>query len=537
MFRQSVVSLALAFALFGCDSQSSVPTTAPAKPVPAQISLTPLDAHVDRGDSLVLHALVLSTKSIEITDAVLEWSSSDQGIAMVNSKGVAYGLRQGTTTILARIGTVSAQVSLVVADPLKDVPSFLSLDVPQVLIPGEVGLLTGRVYNRFRERLTDSVVTWSSGDTTTATIATNGQVRAIRPGTAIMRAQSGSLTDSISLVVAPALPARIDGPRVFVPESQGFMQAVQPSPRGTTARFSGATWSSSDAAIATVDQPGVVTAHRQGSVTITALTDSGALSTQITVRSLPGRVVYGSGNRIISLALDGRDATEIVIEGVATPANPTLSFDGRALAFECPDACRVSLDAAHLVPERLGRGSEPSLSADGSAMLARVDPRNFVLYRGSGSESVGINAPVYYVGRSQLSPDGRSAIFECSYIAYDDPEDLCIIDESGRTSSLRASALRPAWSPDGLSIAYDATIGICVSSITPEQCTFINGYAAGGRFESATPAWSPDGQHLVIATRTELWLVDKNGDNLVRLLKATSVNSSPSWGAWAGIHP
>ena len=343
---------------------------------------------------------------------------------MVNSNGVVYGLRQGATRINARVGGLLAQVPIVVADPFKDVPAILGLDVPQVMLSGELALLTGRVYNRFRERLVDSLIEWTSADTTIASVLVNGQVTAIRPGTAIMRARSGSLTDSVSLLVVGPLPIRRDGTRVFVPESQAHMRVLQPSPHGTTTVLLGATWSSSDPTIATVDQPGVVTAHRQGSVTITAATDSGVLSTQITVRSLPGRVVYGSGKRIMSLALDGRDATDFAIEGNVIPANPALSFDGRTLAFECPNACRVSLDSTQLVPERLGPGSLPSLSADGSAMLARVDARNLVLYRQSGRTRLTATDFVYYAGRSQLSPGGNRVIFECTYIGYDDVEDL-----------------------------------------------------------------------------------------------------------------
>jgi hypothetical protein len=536
MFRQSPAAFAFVFALVSCDGYPSAPSTGPVKLIPASISLTPLDGHLNRADSLELHARVLTDKSVEITDAVIQWSSDDAGIAMVNSNGVVYGLRQGATRINARIGSLFTQVPVVVADPFKDVPAFLGLDVPQVMLSGEMALLTGRVYNRFRERLFDSLVVWTSADTTIALASATGQVRAIKPGTAVMRARSGALTDSVSLLVVGPLPIRLDGTRVFVPESQALMRVLQPSPHGTTSVLLGVTWSSSDAAIATVDQQGVVTAHSQGSVIIGASTDSGFVSTPITVRTLPGRVIYGSAGHIVSLALDGRDATEIAIESSRLPTNPVLSFDGKELAFECADVCRVSLDSARLVPIRVGPGSQPSLSSDGSALLGRIDLLKYVVYRRSGAPLE--LAHHIYGGRPQLSPEGSRVLFECSYSdPYDDAADICIIETDGLAYVFRPSALRPAWAPDGLSVAYDAGFGVCVSPIARVECTWVNAYADAQHRGAATPAWSPDGKHLVIATGDELWLVDKNGDNLVRLPKATSVNSNPSWGAWAGVHP
>jgi hypothetical protein len=151
--------VAFVFALVGCDSHPSAPTAGSAK---TQILLTPLDPHLNRGESLELHARVLTGESVEIRDAVVEWSTSDPGVAVINSSGVAHGVRLGTATIRARVGNVVAQAPLVVADPFKDTPSYLSLELPQVLLPGEVGQLTGGVYNRFRERLIDSVVTWTN---------------------------------------------------------------------------------------------------------------------------------------------------------------------------------------------------------------------------------------------------------------------------------------------------------------------------------------------------------------------------------------
>jgi len=214
MFRQSPAAFAIVFAVVGCDAHPSKPSSGPVKLIPARISLTPLDGHLNRADSLEFHARVLTDQSVEITDAVIQWSSDDAGVAMVNANGVVYGLRQGATRINARVGSLFAQVPVVVADPFKDTPAFLGLDVPQVMLPGELGLLTGRVYNRFRERLVDSLVTWTSADTTIALTSATGQVRAIRPGTAIMRARSGALSDSVSLLVVGPLPIRLDGTRV-----------------------------------------------------------------------------------------------------------------------------------------------------------------------------------------------------------------------------------------------------------------------------------------------------------------------------------
>jgi len=117
----------------------------------------------------------------------------------------------------------------------------------------------------------------------------------------------------------------------------------------------------------------------------------------------------------------------------------------------------------------------------------------------------------------------RSFLFECG-------QDLCTENPS---HVLARNASRVAILLDQTSVArlaYDTPAGVCNAPVAGGACKIILAHDASVHAEAA---WSPDGAHLAIAMSGQLWLVDADGSNLVRLRLATASRasaSSPTWG-------
>lgn len=113
MFRnafRTAALLALAAVPIACDSGTDP------GPAPASIELTALVDILPARQSTPLAVLVKDASGNPITGANVQYSSSNNAIATVNSSGVVSGTGEGDVTITASAGSVSDQVSLFIVD-------------------------------------------------------------------------------------------------------------------------------------------------------------------------------------------------------------------------------------------------------------------------------------------------------------------------------------------------------------------------------------------------------------------------------------
>jgi len=150
--------------------------------------------------SVALTGTVLPSNA---TDKMLTWSSSDTSIATVNSGGgMVTGIKAGTVIITARSSNgKTATKSITVLS------NSLSTDI-QVNISGsssvDVGSTTTFTAVISPSNVTDKTVTWSSSDTSIATVNSNGVVTGVKAGKAIITAEtSNGKTASQLIVVYP----------------------------------------------------------------------------------------------------------------------------------------------------------------------------------------------------------------------------------------------------------------------------------------------------------------------------------------------
>ena len=131
----------------------------------------------------------------------------------------------------------------------------------------------------------DKTVAWSSSNSSVASVDQNGQVTAVAEGTATITAKAGgkSATCSVSVQkkIVPVTSISLNKASINLNKGQGETLIATVKPDNATDKT--VSWSSSDNAIATVDQYGKVTAVAGGSATIYAKAGEVSASCQVTV--------------------------------------------------------------------------------------------------------------------------------------------------------------------------------------------------------------------------------------------------------------
>ena len=266
---------------------------------------------------------------------VITWASADETVARVDQKGKITGVYPGTTTVTAtlpngQVSSVSVTVSPVKVSSIKLSPSKLTLSL------GESGLMKAKISP---SNATWKEVAWSIQDESIATVSQDGTVTAVSPGTTTLVAftQDGK-TKTAKITVKPLYVKKIlisDEPAGLVAGVSGRNQAqlsyaVQPA----NASIQQVKWSSSDSKVLSVDERGVVTAHKAGKATITCKATDGSgkyAKVKITVAAnelsrkvypvngqlviAPKKMRYTGGQLEITMAFVNRTGAKVSVPG------------------------------------------------------------------------------------------------------------------------------------------------------------------------------------------------------------------------------
>jgi uncharacterized protein YjdB len=234
------------------------------------VAILPTLTITGKGEAATLTVTVLPDNA---TDPTVTWSSSDENIATVDSDGVVTAVNGGaaTITVTSNDGAKTADCVVTVIVPVTSVSvlpttTTIGLDAtpPTVQLAATV----------LPDDATDKTVTWSSSHNNFATVDNEGLVTAQAEGAATITVTTndGSYTATCVITVSAAYKPVIDitldntTHTLWASETVTLAATVQPADANNPAL----TWETSDAAVATVDNSGKVTALKPGAATITA---------------------------------------------------------------------------------------------------------------------------------------------------------------------------------------------------------------------------------------------------------------------------
>lgn len=164
------------------------------KPV-TSVTLSSEEESIVIGDKMNLTAAVLPSNA---THPEVTWSSSDNIIATVDQTGKVTAVGIGTVTITSAVDGKS-DTCLINVTPKRVISIKIDSDLENIII-GDTKMLTATV---LPINATYPDVTWSSDNTSVATIDQKGRVTAVAVGTAVITATADGKTDTCNITVSP----------------------------------------------------------------------------------------------------------------------------------------------------------------------------------------------------------------------------------------------------------------------------------------------------------------------------------------------
>lgn len=198
-------------------------------------------------------------------NGTITWSTSDSSVATVSSDGTVTAVKNGTATVTAKCGDLSAQTKVTVINPLK---AITITGTTHSIKKGQTTQL-GLTYDP--ADTTDSVAaTWTSSNTPVATVSKTGLVTALKDGSTTIKATVGNVSSTYDIAVKEVKLTGIKmEEKALIHKGDTKALTVEYTPADTTDDKTVA-WSSSDSTVASVDNNGIVTAVKPGSAVITA---------------------------------------------------------------------------------------------------------------------------------------------------------------------------------------------------------------------------------------------------------------------------
>jgi uncharacterized protein YjdB len=263
--------------LYGYN-QNPTPGTVSSEQVPftgVRVTGIVLDKSVITMEANQTAVLLATISPSTATNKSIVWTSSSKAIAEVNENGTITAKSEGVAVITAKTVDGGFNVSCVVQ--VKKVPvTGVSLDKTNVnLDGGKAILLTPTLVP---QNATNKSLIWSSSNSGIASVDSNGLVIGKSQGAALITAKTvdgGYIAVCTVVVNSTNVNIPVTGislNRTSATLEIGKVIILEPTVKPITSNNKQVTWTTSDAAVASVDENGIVTPKQAGVALITVRT-------------------------------------------------------------------------------------------------------------------------------------------------------------------------------------------------------------------------------------------------------------------------
>ena len=254
----------------------------------ASVTVTPASANLQTGQTVQLTATARDASGNPLSGRVMTWTSTNTSIATVNGTGLVSGAGAGSATITAtsegQSGTSTVTVTFVPVASVTVTPASASVQV------GQTVQLTATPRDANGNALSGRAVTWSSTNTTVATVSGTGLARGATAGSATITATSEgqSGTSAVTVTVAPVATVTVSPAAAAIQPGQTVqLTATTKDANGNILTGRTVTWVSNSNAAATVSSSGLVTGVATGTALITATSEGKSGGAAIAVGTPP----------------------------------------------------------------------------------------------------------------------------------------------------------------------------------------------------------------------------------------------------------
>ncbi len=231
-----------------------------------------------KGDSITLK--VVFSPAGANTNTALTWTSSKPSVAKVDSKGRLTAAGNGKATITVK--TANGKTDNVVVTVTTAVyPTGITLNKSKLALDVGGTFVLSATIKPSNTNINNSL-TWTTSDASVAKVNTHGMVTAVAAGTATITVKTlnGKTATCLVTVKAKISPSKVtlNFSKLSLYTGDNFMLAATIEPQNANINTS-LTFTTSNAAVATVNLSGMVTAVAVGTATITVKTLNGKTAT------------------------------------------------------------------------------------------------------------------------------------------------------------------------------------------------------------------------------------------------------------------
>jgi uncharacterized protein YjdB len=413
--RRTLARLAACLTIAACSAQGTSP------PVPvASVQVSPPTSTISPGQTSQLTATPRDAQGGALSGRQVSWTSTNTSVATVSATGLVTALAVGgPVTIVATSESQDGSATVTVVPP--PVASVTVAPASRNMTPGAVASFSVTLRDASGNTLTDRVVSWSSSNLAVATVSGAGLVTAVSIGgpatiTATSEGQSGSATVS---VVTPVVTTVSVSPSTTSVSSNGTtpLTAIVRDQNNVVLTGRVVTWATSNAAVATVNQSGLVSGVSAGGpVTITATSDGISSTASVTVTLSPcdanSSIAIGQSVSGALAPTDCQLADGSYMDTFRLPvtADGRLQFDVTSSTFDTylilflqnPDGTKVAVGA----DDNSAGGTNARITRDVLAGETYLIGANSLLSGVTGTYQVSVQQIAFIAGANQQLETG-----------------------------------------------------------------------------------------------------------------------------------
>ena len=357
------------------------------------VAVSPAADTLVAGDTLRLAAEATDANGHAVSEIEFSWASSDTAVAVVDGSGLVTGVGAGEVEVTATAVGITDGTELTVVAPA---PTTVAVTPDTVALTalGQTAQLTAEVLDQLDRVMEGVAVSWSSAESTVATVDSAGLATAAGSGATTITGTAGEASGEAVVTVMQSAGSVVVSPAADTIELGDTLRltAVAFDVNGHVVPGAEFTWSSSEVSVGLVDGFGLVTGVGEGTATITATAGAVSDTAEITVTN-PDRAALAAFYE----ATGGRDWTRSdnwLTEAPLEDWHGVTVLDGRVLALylvrnnlvgsippelaQLPSLVSVSLDFNRLegtIPPELGNLSRlRHLALQALDLTGRVPP-------------------------------------------------------------------------------------------------------------------------------------------------------------------
>lgn len=366
----------------------------------ASVDVTPNSFSLAVGASAQLSVAALNRIGKQVGGVTVRWTSSDTTITTVSATGVVRGRSAGSAAVVASVDGLSDTAHATVTAAETPVAAVEISPDSANLVEGESLTLTAHALAADSTELAGRTITWSSSNSTVASVTSTGKVTGLTAGSATVIATSEGQSARGSIVVSTAPLVAVDSVAVTPATAQleagdsTRLSVTLTAADGTTLSDRSITWTSGDDGVAKVSSSGEVKAIASGKTTVTATSEGQSDAAQIEV--LAGASV------VTSVSVTPASATVTAGQSVQLAATPKdgagQTVSGRTVTWASSSSSVATVSSSGLVSGVAAGTAKVTATVDGVVGASSITVQSATSSDPAPTERVG-----YYV-----APNGSS---------------------------------------------------------------------------------------------------------------------------------